>query len=183
MFGLLFAGAFLWPVFIFELAVVGFLLADYNLSKHDNTGFYGIAAISALMYTAFSWYYGWPAPSIPKVLTYAALYVFAGVMWSFVKWFFVSRGETAVNQQKENWKDYSIKYPTLTKDEFLNSSYNNLNPKRGEARFRIHQWIVYWPLSIIGTFFGDIILRGIENIQKSLSKIYVLISGGTKNLD
>ncbi len=188
MFGLFLAGTFLWPVFFVEIVLAIFFIATYNLNTNDNSGFYSLVVTSALAYIGLVYLYGFPIPSAFHVLLYTALYVITGILWSFIKWYLYSHNASNIAYQRNQWLKYSKSPATpalmlASMEEFIKSSSNPLNPRYGQARWMVHHWIVYWPLSILGTLIGDILIDGIQNLQKALTGIYIKISGGTKNLD
>lgn len=175
---------------MFYAAVFLAFAGVYVLSDRNNTGFYLFTAISLIFYYIFInpitvatalaiW---------PTALLIGFFYVAIGVVWSFYQWYRYTHNRLMIDNQKqafERLKKQSRNADTDLEDlknEFIQSQDNILNYRNNRNIFRIHKWVIYWPFSVLGAIFGNILYDGMVYLIKSFGKIYDHISGNGKNL-
>lgn len=106
--------------------------------------------------------------SDPKQLIgYVAIYALIGAFWSLIKWIFYL---------KKSLREYEVLKTSFLADndakeltpelayKFTNSSkYNNnrfsQTPTAATHKQDIIRWMAYWPFSVLGTVFSDVLLR------------------------
>jgi hypothetical protein len=113
-----------------------------------------------------------------QALTFVSLYVFIGVIWSFIKWIcFLLEFKRIINELKN-------KYPNCSSEEIIKNNYSvidkfgirNGKPKTAENKARIIAWMSFWPMSVISTLLNDPIRRLFIFIYNSFSGLYQKIS-------
>jgi len=125
------------------------------------------------------------------------IYLALGVVWGFIKWYlFVTSQLDKYNEMKANWletkgvEDTNV-VPDDLKDQWKAYLYNysdfvirtksgdkvvNVEPRASKHTGRITAWMMYWPWSLIWTFFADIVKRVFLRIQKWCSKLMDSVS-------
>lgn len=96
-----------------------------------------------------------------EVILFSMLYLALGAVWSFFKWY-------QFLKNKVNEKFYGGK-PMHTKDGIF------LRFKEGQYSKMISNWILFFPISLLLYIFGDLVTIVGEEIQKALSKIYIIL--------
>lgn len=111
------------------------------------------------------------------------LFIAAGVIWSFAKWFRycrfqAKRGRESLAREVENskkWGSHNSGYDLVTEEGrclFLNS----FKPSVRENKARIAGWIAYWPLSIFWTVMTELLRDFFENVVSFFKKQYQAIA-------
>ncbi len=165
----MFVGLWLWPWW--GLGIFGILfIADSILCDKDNAFFGTILMVLGM--GLLVWLAGDHNPfaliwnNLAHILGFLILYFVMGAAWSMIKWrFFLA---SLVREAKQDFKRWDHKHVA----DFVRPDESYAKNNAG----RIMGWIGHWPMSIVGTFLGDIMLRGLVNlcewIYESLSKAY-----------
>jgi hypothetical protein len=110
-----------------------------------------------------------------------AVYALVGVIWGVVRWFIYLNSADTKTTIKNAFSLYNTYYSNLkegeTKPSFKESNYYPFSFRKDSSM--ITTWIVFWPLSIIWTFFSEFITRLFDHvwnffkwIGKSFAKVY-----------
>jgi hypothetical protein len=86
----------------------------------------------------------------------AAFYIFAGVVWSFVKWYFYLLNVRDKQREKKN-------------------PYFEI-PTAGNSKVKLIGWLSFWPWSLVWTIINDPIRRLFNRLFLMLSSTYNSIS-------
>lgn len=120
-----------------------------------------------------------------KVLIYIVGYLAIAAVWGIAKWYSFVQGQmNAYNDYKyEFMKLHRVKVltPMLAKQLLENGArqYPAILPQAPVARkykSNIIRWMTYWPFSILGTLFNDLIRKVFDHIYKYLLSVYEVIS-------
>lgn len=150
------AGFLLWPWW--AMGLIGMMLiADVVLLENNSEGWATVVFFAPTV--ALVWWL-WPEGqdlfSWQGLKNFGAFLVFwlvAGVLWSIPRAYFF-----LVSKKKELEKRGIRK---RTSDTYL---ANNKD--------RVYGWIVFWPLSIIGFFFGDMLSQLVDSIMDLFGNVY-----------
>lgn len=85
-------------------------------------------------------------------------YIFAGTVWSIVKWWFFL---------KDEWRDAKKR---------VSEGYYFKRPKASEEKGRIMSWMFYWPFSGLWTLINDPVKRAFKSIYDFLENTYEKMS-------
>lgn len=161
----LFAGLLLWPWWGLGLFFV-LCLIDAVLVENDSEGW--ATAMLLIGIFSLSWMFGSTNPfvfiwnNLGGFLLYLLVYAGIGGVWSVFKWYLFLL--------KERDHVLLVTKQFGTKAQRPESSYARNN------KSKITGWISHWPLSIIGTFFGDFLLRLWNYVYKIFGNVYNSIS-------
>ncbi len=102
-----------------------------------------------------------------NVLLYSVVYVAAGLVWSFPKWFFFLR----------NMRDKYLELKKQNKSEsYILSDLGVIPPLASQHKTKIIGWISYWPISIVWTLLDDFITKIFTEIFNLFSGLYQKMS-------
>lgn len=176
MFPLLFASV-LWSVLIY---VVLFLVMVFAVEAES-----GVWAVMLLIASTFI--ISWLGQTNPfayikahpiGILECLLIYLAVGALWSIVKW--ALHVHTKVAEYKDAKADY-MRRNNLT--ELTPEDANKLlayakatPPNARDNKSRIIRWMTYWPFSIIGSIFNDVIKKIYRHIYELLQSTYQRIS-------
>jgi len=156
------AGFLLWPwwaMSLFALVCVVDVVCLECEAEGWGTGILiiGVAALAWLAadVNVFAWVWA----NLTNIVKFLLAYFFVGAIWSVAKWYFfllkVREGIKAIVERD------GIGETTRPWD-----SYASRN------KGRILSWIGHWPLSMIGTLFGDVLTRIVKSVYNILSGLY-----------
>jgi hypothetical protein len=101
-----------------------------------------------------------------RLIVFLAIYFAAGIGWSLLKWYFFVR---------KSLNDYLDK--TRTGDMYFKpSSVAAWQPQASQHKGDIIRWMSYWPLSIVGTMFTDVISKLWNHIFYAFRNLFQKIS-------
>lgn len=136
---IIWTGIFLFAVAIFEtdffFALVAAIIGALGLLCYHKG------------YNPFLWSYN----NIDIILTYIAVYLFIGIIWSFPAFFLSVRKE--IKRQKAN--DYNVKHI------YFEPHY-----------WKVTNYILFWPISMVSAFLTDIIRDICELIAEYFKDVY-----------
>lgn len=92
-------------------------------------------------------------------------YFVAGILWSFLKWYFFNLDEL------EKFKEGK-----LVRRGSQPQTLADARPKAKEHSARLVGWIAYWPWSVLKFVFGDMVVRISKRIYQLLSDRYEAVS-------
>lgn len=103
-----------------------------------------------------------------QILEYIGLYVVAGIVWSFYKWYVYLKRKVEVLKEK------GYKFPNNKKDypESFDASKNKES---------IIAWMIYWPFSAFWYIISDPITRFYKWLFEKFSGIYEKIANSVLN--
>lgn len=163
MFELLTIGTIWFWILISIAAIFIFISLEY-----DDWGGSG-ATTTMLISGLLLWFFGGRSIfiSIWDMLTnhtgeffaYVSCYIFIGVIWSFVKWYFY------LLNTKESIQ-YNLKH---------SSNYIRI-PKASEHKGAIISWMCYWPFSGIWTLINDPVKRFFKWVYSRFENVYQKMS-------
>lgn len=162
MFALLFGLSF-WPWLLFGFAVFGLGFS----ARHENLVgaavvfiVYAVAAYFLFGVNSVAWFIDHPWP----MALFALGYVFAGILWSLIKWTLHIRSSTMQSLIRDGLKEYNEVQRGVP---FRESIYFPSGAVAMKNRDRISAWIVLWPFSALAYAVGDLLgdaLRGLVNM-------------------
>lgn len=92
-------------------------------------------------------------------------YYLVGVAWGFVKWYlFLIDKKTEAIEYKEKWlEDNGVSDPAEITDtlrkKWATQAYKFTKPTARANKYKIINWISYWPLSVLWSFLADFVKR------------------------
>jgi hypothetical protein len=101
----------------------------------------------------------WAFDNLADLVEFFLLFWLIGALWSVFKWYLF------LLKIRDEAKDRAKRYGTKL-ERRPTYSYASENV------WRITSWIVYWPLSMVGSLFGDILTRIVKTIFNVLSGLY-----------
>ncbi len=170
-FALLYAALFAFGGFWLIGALVLFILIESALIHTDRYGFATIALAGLIGFIA----YFVPAPdgqtwfsffSIASLITYAVIYFFIGVLWSFGKY------ASFVSKEKKYFEKYTATNYEKGSDEY--ESERERLKKRTAISYnmsRYYSWTVFWPFSFIAWALGDMLANIGKYIWKGVKAV------------
>jgi hypothetical protein len=171
-----FGGLIFWLI---TALVVLILAAEV---ENDSTGWatttLGLYALGVVLFTDGQ-VMTWVNDNKINILWGAVVYLALAAVWALVKWrmFFLPKLFEKYDQARAAWlKTRGLKEMPAdprVRQEFMNGDvrYLNINHKRmaSNNKGRILGWMVYWPASLLGTFFGDFLSRVFSSIYDGIS--------------
>jgi hypothetical protein len=188
----------IWAVSI--IGIVGTIIALENQAKGIASG------IVSLVLALLLWNYGpeiWVfiKANVDLTIYFSLGYVILGVVWSFIKWnekvknvfrtfknikdkFIAKHGEITEGKQREKFNS-KLDYKFKNADNDLINFYGSdtfetiilkINPVGLENKGLITSWIMYWPLSLLGTLLNNPFRRFFAYVYESVSGLYDKIS-------
>lgn len=107
--------------------------------------------------------------SLLTILPWLLAYVPAGILWSFVKWYWLLISyKEKVLAAKEKYEKKAIKTPW--DDSYRKDHYPPPTAKDNKAK--ICRWIAYWPLSLVNSLCYDFVKRFFSMIYEWLGSSY-----------
>lgn len=166
---LIFGTVWFWILTILTTGFIIFLMEDALTMSKDSGG--GLrATFMLLLYTSLYALFG-SSEHIGNIFSYAknhagsflliiVSYLFVGVIWSVVKWYF---------------------YVLNQRDEFRSSYNKNANPKdhipvARKNKSKILSWMMYWPFSALWTLINDPVRRAFRIIYNRIESYFDKIS-------
>jgi len=106
----------------------------------------------------------WTWNNLAEIFKFLIFYFMVGGLWSIAKWyFFLLKVREKV---RSGAYDRAYRSDESTKNKRPEASYAKNN------KGRIMGWIGHWPFSMIGSLFGDVLKRIVENIFNVLKSLY-----------
>lgn len=164
---LMFGGLIFWSVIAFVCILLLFTVESY--SKHDEIhrgelGWPGFIICAAIVFMCTCgdrdqlwWSLKMNAGSI---LLWLSIYLIAGIIWSFFKWFKV------VKRAKERY----------LREAGSPRPISSFVPKVNQWKESITSWILFWPFSILRYAFGTMLMDFMNAIVSRLKGLYDRIS-------
>jgi hypothetical protein len=166
---LIFGSVWFWIVALITLGSIVWFLESALLRNRDNGG--GMNVTGALIVFGVLYYLFGSKQHIvngfeyirdhpASILGWIALYLFIGVIWAFIKWYFflLKRKDQLIDEKKYS-SDKTIKIPTAA-----------------ENKFRILTWMNYWMFSVIWTVLDEPVKRFFNFIFKRFEAWFDKIS-------
>lgn len=162
--GWLFAFFLLSPFMWGSLLILAIVL---SACADDAPEFGVVLVLAALSIIAFA---NWPGflavVTNPGLMVVGITFYFvAGVIWSFVKWYFFNLDAA------ENFRE---RLANARKIEGYRPE--DFRPKASDNKRRIIAWIGYWPFSLLRFLLGDVVKRIATKIYQMLAKQYDAVS-------
>lgn len=175
-------------LFLFYPSSIAFFVLFVVLTILVEVEWYGWAVLEVILFgiaAACCVKFGWfaltlPHVSITDVLLYSAVYVGAGIVWSFAKWatyLFKYRGQlrAAVADFKSRNKlpaNAPLGDDDATKlTETLSYDLRH-RPTAAQNKARIVAWMSFWPCSLIGFVLNDPVKRLFNFVFNALKNSY-----------
>ena len=156
------AGFLLWPWWamsaLFLVFVVDIVCLECEVEGWGTTILLigtAILAWLAIDVNIFAWVWA----NLGNIFKFFFVYFLVGALWSVAKWYFFLL--KVRDKMKREVEERGIAETTRPYQSFASNN-----------KARIFSWIGHWPLSIIGTFFGDFLKRIVINIYNMLSTLY-----------
>lgn len=184
----------IWAVSI--IGIVGTIIALENQAKGVASG------IVSLVLALLLWNYGpemWVfiKAHVDLTIYFSLGYVILGVVWSFVKWnekvknvfrkfkdiknkFVIKHGEITEGQQMNDFiKKIHYKFEngngdniSIYESDTFATIGEKITPVGLENKGLIVSWIMYWPLSLLGTLLNNPFRRFFSYVYESVSGLY-----------
>ena len=149
-------------------AIAWFIIVTFCIEKEESTGWGALLTSGAFMAALF--FFGSREPVI-GLLRYIAdnpgtiigaitLYLFLGISWSMMKWWFFLKGD-----RKRQWDSY-LKYNNGAKDD-TRFPWNPAIPKARDNKSTILMWMSWWPFTAIFDHLERTYDRMAERIMRS----------------
>lgn len=115
--------------------------------------------------------------NLMTLLPWFLVYIPCGILWSFIKWFWlISDYKATVIEGKIEYKDSktlpSVK--NITWDQYKQRYWPQ--PTANKNKSKICRWIAYWPLSFINSICYDFVKRFFNMIYDCLGNTYERIT-------
>lgn len=155
-------------------SIVWFLESALYDEYKDNGG--GLQVTFLLIGLAVAYYFFGSKEQVVSVLEYVrdhpfklfgwiALYLFLGVIWAFVKWyFFLHKRKDIQMEDNKHRTDKTLKIPTAA-----------------DNKYRILTWMNYWVFSVIWTVLDEPVKRFFNFIFKRLESWFDKVSKSVFN--
>jgi hypothetical protein len=156
-FGLgLMAGFLLWPWWAMGLFTL-MLVADVVLLENNSEGwattvfFLTLATLVWWLWPEGAEFWSWQ--NVKDFTMFLVFWLVAGILWSIPRayFFLLSKKKELVGRGTKK----------RTYDSYIS---NNVD--------RVYGWIVFWPLSIVGFFFGDFLSRLVDFVMDLFGNVY-----------
>lgn len=202
-----FMGVWWWILFLIASCLIFWALEKENIFGSTIVFFGTLAAMTFLggsemvnfITTGYNW--AWIIGG----------YLACGVVWGFIKWWvFVTdrldkyedvklewlankgvEGKTVPPALREQWMayladntDFAHWHPRYAPAEDERTVILTVKPSAARHKWRITNWMAYWPWSLIWTFFADIVKRVFSRLQRYCARMMDAISAWVfKNTD
>lgn len=160
-----------WP-----WALLCVLLASFIASSAtENMGF---AVIGAILYFSLAWVFFssnpfvWVYQNPAMTLSIVAIYCAAGAAWSMFKWYKRITSQAVQVKLTKAKTDYDQKNPGAGPKDYFSSPWFPLEAQPSRNKDAITAWIAFWPLSVIGYFFGELLVDFFGRIYAALASTY-----------
>jgi hypothetical protein len=97
-----------------------------------------------------------------RLFTALAIYFGAGIVWAFIKWYFF------VKKQYYRYLE--------AKRTYVSTSVSNYHPQVSQHKGDITRWMTYWPLSMLGSMFNDVVRKTWTHIFYAFRNLFQKIS-------
>lgn len=174
---------------LFCLIILAFaFLAEVVLTEVEHFGWATLTLLAAGVVVQFAHLFDilqYVKQNAVHAFVYALLYLLAGFVWSFIKWFsylmnqrelFRSLKKEFLEYKRASMPDTYGNYngdqiPSDLKDEFKSWTWQNRKvphdspitrmekPRANKNKSRIIGWMSFWPFSMLGTLINDPIRR------------------------
>lgn len=183
----LLAGVLLWPWWamgILSLVCLADILLVELSEEAWATGIF-IVLISALvwMVNGNPFVLGWQ--NLGDLALFAVWWLVAGALWSLPRYwiYLVSIKEEAESDYQDKYASW--KYDKERAEKTEGQGFHREAPKKtrpsntymSNNMDRLYGWVVFWPFSIIGTFFGDFLHQVVKVVAIFFSSIYERVAG------
>ena len=153
--------------------ILVFLIAIFACTETDSPGF-GILAFLAFLFTFIYFETGivvtpymaakWVANNFLTLLSYGAVYLIIGTVWSFFKF-----DRYAANQRK--------KYDELRAERISSNSKplpkkEDYQPEVMKSKYKFFNWIVLWWASMIWYVISDLVQDFVNFILRNFGQVY-----------
>lgn len=190
---------------IWAVLIIGVIASIIALEKQEK----GIASgVISLVLALLLWNYGlnlWAfvKENVDLTLYFSLGYVILGIVWSFIKW------NEKVKKVFSKFKEIRVKHPNIDDSEKMKDFIISLNNSKfkDEDDYRVSfdskdtiskiaekitpvglknkglitSWIMYWPLSLLGTLLNNPFRRFFNYVYDSVSGLYDKITQKHKN--
>lgn len=187
MFGLIAVGSLLfWTALLIPFAI---LIA---LVENEESGWAAITTIATVAAGFMFLDRATVQAVLHNIIPFAAVYLAAGVVWGFVKWFFfilkirdvyekiraeflVRTNATVIDETNRDkfWSEITTRSSYLLPSRY---HFNSFPPKASENKGRIVFWMAYWPASALWTILNDPLTRFYKMVFNRLLTIFEGIS-------
>jgi hypothetical protein len=144
-----------------------------------------IATIASVQFLHVANIWEWAKQNYILTLVCIAMYLLLGVVWSFAKWIFFLRKFNrkrleVIDQWKFNPKQSETRAGKDTEEVITNllqrEHYKKTNlasrPVAAQYKTTIIEWMLWWPISMIGTFLNDPVRDLFNFMYEHLSGLY-----------
>lgn len=172
-------GVFFWIATVVVLLVCSILIISDN----------GIgAAVATVIYLGLIWWFsgidvlGLVSDHWKSLLIGAPIYIIIGIAWSIYKWILYCRQalQRVIDYKVSeiaNWRrNYPKKSESMSDAEVWVAVLEQARPIATQHNDDVCRWIFWWPFSILGYFFSDLLRDFGRFLVSSLSGIYDRIS-------
>jgi hypothetical protein len=182
--GLLIIGGLGFYVFLGLLTIV--MWAALENEKHFLATLSMVAAFVLFSFLGGCNVFAFTLHNLPLMLTYALVYVVAGLFWSIAKWWFYVRGrvDKLLELRAEFLEGKKLPSNTPWTDE-LQKDFNShcyaaaelaRRPVARKNKSKILAWMVYWPWSLTWTMINDPIMKLFRALFKRFHGLFEAIS-------
>lgn len=158
-------------IFLIILGIVVFLLITGFVSSDEANAYFPtfLVVVAGAIYIGisksitFTSFGAFLMANVTNVLIFTGIWIVAGVVWSFFKWWSFlkkeKRRQDAGYIKAAQSETYKQKYPTV----------GYVIPLAKENKTAIIAWMVYWPFSIVGHLIFDALRNLYNNIYNHLA--------------
>lgn len=166
--------------FIVLIVIAALIAIEAAVIFENHLGLLAIALLAAYLavFTAFNPFVWVVSLSGWTIVTWVVGWFLAGLVWSFPKWYLYLKNvrDSFTEKRLQSYRDAYAKDPkkALTFVSYLQDE--GVAPVALHEKMRISVWMVWWPFSIVETFFKDIVRRFYNWVVDRFIKVYDAIT-------
>lgn len=185
VFGPMIFGLTLWPA-VFFWAIVVVLFVEASVFNQGAVAFFTLAVALVAAYLLGFWTIDFVYQNHRAFLWLLAFYVPIGVAVSTAKWWFYTTGvaskvqtylaDQTVQARKKTQTDADFNAFMYRVRDDLTSSFGELPPVVSHHKSNLIRWMAWWPFTIIGSLFDDILRRFFTAVYNMMGDAWQAIS-------